>query len=92
MIETSALTEADILREVVSPDESWLNAQAAQSILQLAFSARAQQQMRDLLDRNNQGTITDDELTVLERYRRVGVFLDLIQAKARQSLKDLQAT
>jgi prophage antirepressor-like protein len=92
MIDITTLTEADILGEVVNPEQPWLNAEAAQSILGLTFSDRARKQMRDLLDRNNQGTTTDEELELLERYRRVGLFLDVIQARARQSLKELQAT
>jgi hypothetical protein len=43
--------------------------------------------MRGLLQKNNRGTITGEERVVLERYLRVGRFLDLLQAKARVSLQ-----
>ena len=91
MSDVATLTEADILKEVVGQEEPWLSEEAAVSILGLRFSDRALNQMRDLIDRNNQGLITDQEQDVLGRFQRVGMFLDLIQARARRSLKERQA-
>ena len=39
------------------------------------------------MNRNNRGMITDAETSELEKYLRVGMFLDLIQAKAHVSLR-----
>ena len=39
------------------------------------------------MDKNSKGTITDAERAEMEKYLRVGTFLDLIQAKARVSLQ-----
>lgn len=64
-----------------------LSPEAARSILGLRFNDDAEQRMRHLLDKNNQGTITDSERAEMEKYLRVGMFLDLIQAKARSSLE-----
>jgi hypothetical protein len=86
-VKSPMMTESEILNEVVAPDEADLSPEAARSLLALRFSSRARRQMRRLLDRNNKGTITADEEVLLDRYRRVGLFLDLLQAKARLSLR-----
>jgi hypothetical protein len=87
MAQTPAITEADILSEVVAPDQPGLPPESARSILGLRFTPRATLRIRDLLDKNNKGTVTDEERLELERYLRVGSFLDLLQAKARVSLR-----
>jgi hypothetical protein len=80
------MTESDILDEVVAPDEADLSPEAARSLLALKFTSRAKRQMQKLLDRNNKGMITPDEEVILDHFRRVGLLLDLLQAKARLSL------
>jgi hypothetical protein len=82
-----ALTEADILAEVVAPGEPTLPQQMARAVLTVRFSESAAETIRDLLQKNNAGTITAEEKADLEKYLRVGQFIDLLQAKARQSLK-----
>jgi hypothetical protein len=84
---TTATTEADILEEIINPRESGLSPDAAKSLLQLAFSKGATKRIRQLLQKNNKGTISAGERITLDRYLRVGQFLDLIQAKARLSLR-----
>jgi hypothetical protein len=64
-----------------------LSADAAKSLLQLAFSKNATRRIRQLLQKNNKGTISAAERITLDRYLRVGQFLDLLQAKARLSLR-----
>jgi hypothetical protein len=81
------ITEADILEEIVAPDQSNLSPEAARSLLALRFTKQATQRIRRLLRKNNQGTITATERLTLERFLRVGQFLDLVQAKARLSLQ-----
>lgn len=85
-VKSPMMTEAEILNEVVAPDEADLSPEAARSLLALRFSPRAKRQRRRLLDRNNKGTMTPDEQDLLDRDRRVGLFLDLLQAKARLTL------
>ena len=80
------LTEADILSDIVAPDEPTLNQEFARAVMGVRFSDRAQEQIRELLQKNNAGTMTTDEQSDLEKYVRVGQFLDLMQAKARLSL------
>ncbi|MDA1055730.1 MAG: hypothetical protein O3C40_35495 [Planctomycetota bacterium] len=80
------LTEADILTEVVEPNRATLSPQLAEELLSLHFNEKATNQIRELLQKNNSGSITPAEKATLEKYLRVGEFLDLMQAKARLTL------
>lgn len=80
------LTEADILREVVDPNRPTFSPQLVQELLSLKFNDDATNRIRDLLQKNNSGTITPAEKSTLDNYLRVGEFLDLMQAKARVTL------
>ncbi len=75
--------ESSILDRLVLPPES------ARAVLSIKFTAEDEERMRELMDRNNQGTITARELAEVEGYRRVGTFLGVMQAKARLQLKEL---
>ena len=86
MISSLALTEADIFDEVIEPNRSTFSPQVAEEFLSLRFNETATERIRDLLLKNNAGTISEVEKATLDNYRRVGEFLDLLQAKARVSL------
>ena len=81
------ITEAEILADAISPDRADMTVEASKSVLNWRFSENATKHMRRLLDRNNKGELTPSEQDELDRYRRVGLLLDLVQAKARISLK-----
>ena len=83
---STAISEADILDEVIAPDRAGFNPAAAKSILKLRFSDAAQKRIRKLLDANNRGTLRAAGQADLEKYLRVGQLIDLLQAKARISL------
>ncbi len=87
-----SITEAEILAQVVSPEEPDLPPEVARAILRLAFRGKALTKMRELLDKNNRGLLDAAEQSDMEKYRRVGQFLDLMQAKARLSLRQAGAT
>jgi hypothetical protein len=87
MVDAFTITEADILSEVVAPDQPGISPEFAGAILNLHFTEKANKQIRKLLDKNNKGTISETERAVLDKYLRVGQFLDLMQAKARLSLE-----
>lgn len=91
MSNASAITEADILEQVVTPDQPGFSQEAAKSILALRFSEAAHERIRGLLDANNRGTLSPADQAELDKYLRVGQFLDLLQAKARLSLADPNA-
>ena len=83
----STTSELDILADATSPDLGNMSAEAAQSVLSWKLSDRAISQMRTSLDRNNKGELTPPEQEEREQYRRIGMLIDLVQAKARISLK-----
>ena len=80
------ITEADILSAVVVANEGTLPAEVARSLLGLHFRQPAVDRMNELAERNRRGELTDAEQAELEKYLRVGEFLNLLQAKARLSL------
>ena len=87
---TSTISESDILEDLIVPDRPDLPPEAARAILELRFNESAQTRIRALLDKNNLGTITTNERDELEKYLRVGQFVDLMHAKAHLSLKRSQ--
>jgi uncharacterized protein YnzC (UPF0291/DUF896 family) len=85
--EETMITEADILSQVVDPDNPDLPIAVARSILVLRFNDAAVERMNTLAERNRQGTLSPTEHDELEKYLRVGQFLNLLQAKARLCLQ-----
>ena len=73
--------ESHIVERLVTSPES------ARGILSITFSADDEQRMQELMDKNNKGTITDEERAEMESYRRVGNFLGIMQARARLFLQ-----
>ena len=88
----ATMTEADILTEVVDPNRPTLSPKVAEELLTLRFNDIATSRMRELLQKNNAGTITPQEEQTLDNYLRVGEFLDLMQAKARLTLAPVGST
>ena len=85
MIATT-LTEAEILADVLSPDQSDLPTAVAEAVLLWKFNQRATAHINELARRNQSGKISAGEREELERYLRVGSLLNLLHAKARRSL------
>lgn len=81
MSATAAHHETSIFeRLLVSPE-------SAEAMLTLKFPPADESRMRDLVEKNNKGTISDAEKEEMEAYCRIGNFLGILQSKARQSLK-----
>lgn len=80
------MTEADILSELVAPNQPGFSPELARAILELHFTKQAAKRIQTLLAKSNRGAISEAERSVLDKYLRVGQFLDLMQAKARLSL------
>ena len=80
------LTEAEILIDVINPESGDIPPSIAKEFVKLRFSDEANQRIRELLSSNKAGTISNIERDDLDKYLRVGQFIDLIQAKARLSL------
>ncbi len=89
MSETATLdTEGEILEQVIEPGSPGMSPEAARALLQFRFNTAEVARMNELADRNRSGTIEQGERALLERYERVGNFLNLIHAKARCALAD----
>jgi len=87
MSETATLdTESEILEQVIESDTAGMSSEAAQALLRFRFNTVAVARMNELAEKNRQGTIAPSERALLERYLRVGYFLNLIHAKARCAL------
>jgi hypothetical protein len=84
---TAPETTTQILDDVIHPIEPSFTPELARLLLTLRLSDAAQQRIRELLGRNNAGTLDAADRAVLDNYLLVGQFLDLLQAKARASLQ-----
>jgi hypothetical protein len=77
----TAVHESSIIERLIfTPDK-------AEAILSLAFAREDHERMRDLMDRNNQGTLSAEEQAEMESFRRLGTFLGILQARARLFLE-----
>ena len=85
----NTITEADILAHVISPDQPGLPPESARAILELKFDQLALERMNDLVEKNRAGALSETERIEMEKYLRVGQFLNLLQAKARVSLRGM---
>ncbi len=82
-METTLVSEADIFARAMLPPGSSMSREQAESILRWKFSAQAHEQMRELLQKNSDDTINTEEREILDRYRRVGQTINILQAQAR---------
>jgi hypothetical protein len=87
MRDTDTLTEADILARVNMPENGDMSSAAAKAFLTFQFDRSATKEIESLLRKNSRGTISAGERIALDKYIRVGQFLDLMRAKAELSLK-----
>jgi len=87
MTKTGMLSELDMLADVINPAEGDLTPSVAKSVLQWKFSDRAINRMNKLARKNTTGTLTPNERKELDNFMRVGSLVDLLQAKARLSMK-----
>ncbi len=85
-------SEVAILSRVLEPDKPSLSPQAARDILALDFGPADKDRMRQLSAKARDGTLTPDEQAAIDNYERVGHLLNIMQSKARRSLKARRAT
>jgi hypothetical protein len=84
-------TDAAILGEVFLPEEPTLARQHAEWLKSLKFTDRQQARMVELADKGNRGELTPAELEEMDRFCRIGMMLNLLQAKAELSLRESTA-
>ncbi len=85
-------SEVAILSRVLEPDKPTFSSAAARAILALDFNQADKARMRQLSAKAREGTLTPDEQAAVNNYERVGHLLNVLQSKARCSLKGGRAT
>jgi hypothetical protein len=80
-------SEVAILSEVIQPEAPDLTAAHARWLLSLRFKERQQARIAELGEKANEGALNSDEKEELDRFLRVGMFLNLLRAKAELSLQ-----
>lgn len=83
-------TDAAIISRMIHANEVDLPSDAAKAVLQFfRLDQGDQDRLHDLLARNQDDALTSAEQAELERYLRISLMVDLIHAKARDSLKHM---
>lgn len=78
---------AEILARVINPEQGGMPAQAAREILDFKLPPRDRDRVNELAVKAREGALRSDERTELDEYERVTAMLELMQSKARLSLK-----
>lgn len=81
----------DILSRLVNPRSAGWRSEMAEAIIGLQFSEQDQARATELAEKNGEGTITPEEKKEMEEFMLVGRFIDLMQSRARLSLKQHKA-
>ena len=79
-------TDLEIWSDVLGPADAELPAAAARSLLGFRFGARSIAELDALAAKNRAGAMSDAERVLLDRYLRVGNFLNLVHARAHAAL------
>lgn len=80
-------SEAAIFARVWEGGGGGLTVPVARHVLKLGFGDPDQARMRELLERNRAGQMTDPEREELDNFVRVADLLAILQSKARKVLK-----
>jgi len=80
-------SEVSILNRILRPSSPTFSPEAARDILTLDFDQADKQRMRQLSAKARAGTLTSEEDAEAGKYELVGHLLNIMQSKARRSLK-----
>ena len=80
---------AEILIRAIKPAEGNLSIEAARSILAFRLSPTDWERVNELATKARAGTLFPEERAELDEYERVTCLLELMQSKARLSLKQM---
>lgn len=72
-----------VVRELLEPVSSALNADAARKLLKVRFKSKTQARVARLARKCNEGLLTDEERHEYEMYVLTGEIVALLQAKSR---------
>lgn len=78
---------AEILARIIRPEEGGLTPDAAQSILRFELTPEDRDAVNALAAKARDGSLSPEERSVLDEYERITALLELMQSKARLSLK-----
>jgi hypothetical protein len=87
MSTTAPSHEAEILARTIRPGNADLSADAARCILAWKLTDSDRHRVNHLAAKSRQDTLTEQERSELNEYERVASLLELLQSKARISLK-----
>jgi hypothetical protein len=80
-------SEVSILNRMLRPETPMISPEAARDILGWDFDQADKDRMRQLSAKARQGTLTVEEDAEAGRYELIGHLLNIMQSKARRSLK-----
>ena len=80
-------SEVSILNRILRPETPMISSEAARDILGWDFDPVDKDRMRELSAKARTGTLTAEEDTEAGRYELIGHLLNIMQSKARRSLK-----
>ena len=83
----SETSEVSILNRILRPDVPTFSPEAARDILALDFDHADKDRMRELAAKARAGTLTAEEDVEAGKYELVGHLLNIMQSKARRSVK-----
>jgi hypothetical protein len=83
----ATISDSDLLARVIVPDEPSLSEHAARALLAIRFPLDDVERMNELAEKNRLGSLTEAEQLDLEAYTRVGSLVNLLKAKAWNSLR-----
>ena len=84
-------SDAEIFSRVVSPDRPDLTEDVAKTFLTFSFTNEDRARMSELAEKARQGTLSPQEVRLIDSYIRMGNLVSLIKAKARLSLEHRNA-
>lgn len=83
---------SEILVRTIKPGDGGLSAEAARAMLNFRLSHDDTGRVNDLAAKARAGTLSTDERVELDDYERVTALLEIMQSKARLSLKQAGLT
>jgi hypothetical protein len=84
---SSSASEVTILSRLFLTGQRGVRPEVARHILSLSFSAEDKARMHELAVKNQEGTISAEELRELDGYVKAGDLLAILKLKARKLLK-----
>lgn len=84
---TSPDSGAEILARIIRPEQGRMTPDAAREILAYKLPPDDCQRVNALAAKARDGTVTADERAILDEYERVAALVEIMQSKARLSLK-----